>query len=95
MTVGRYFALWREYYFYHKLEVLYMGNNIEKHTILVEGMSCGHCEKAVESAVVILPGVLSAKVDLAAKTLIVEFDTSKVSLSQIKETVDEEGYTVV
>ena len=71
-----------------------MANNIEKYTIIVEGMSCGHCKNAVEKAVSSLPGVLCAEVDLAAKTLIVEVDTDKTKLAQIEEAVDEIGFTV-
>ena len=67
----------------------------EKKTLLVEGMSCGHCKNAVEKAVGALSGILLAEVDLAAKTLIVEFDSSKVTLDEIQATVDEEGYTVI
>lgn len=67
----------------------------EKKTILVEGMSCGHCKNAVEKAVGALPGILLAEVDLAAKTLIVEFNSSKVTLDKIQATVDDEGYTVI
>ena len=72
-----------------------MGNNIERYTMIVEGMSCGHCKNAVEEAVGALPGLLSAKVDLAAKSLMVEFDANKTTLSDIKEAVVEEGYIVV
>ncbi|MBC8014442.1 MAG: heavy-metal-associated domain-containing protein [Sporomusaceae bacterium] len=72
-----------------------MGNNIERYTMIVEGMSCGHCKNAVEKAVGALPGLLSAEVDLAAKSLMVEFDASKTTLSEIKDAVVEEGYTVV
>lgn len=66
----------------------------EKEILLVEGMSCGHCKNAVEKAVGALSGVLLAEVDLAEKTLAVEFDASKITLDKIKEIVDEEGYTV-
>ena len=74
------------------VEVLILRSNLEKHTITVEGMSCGHCENAIEKAVKALPGVQSATVDLVTKTLIIEFDISKTTLDQIKATVDEEGY---
>ena len=66
----------------------------EKDILLVEGMSCWHCKNAVEKAVGALSGVLLAEVDLAEKTLAVEFDASKITLDKIKEIVDEEGYTV-
>jgi len=72
-----------------------MESNIERYTLIVEGMSCGHCENAVEKAVSVLAGVISAEVDLVTKTLIVEVDTSKTTLTQIKEAVDEQGFTVV
>lgn len=69
--------------------------SVEKDVLLVEGMSCGHCKNSVEKAVRALTGVALAEVNLAEKTLAVEFDTAKVSLDKIKEAVDEEGYTVV
>ena len=65
--------------------MLYVGNNIEKHTLIVEGMSCGHCKNAVEKAVGALAGVLSAEVDLAANTLVVEFDANKMTLAKSKK----------
>ncbi|HRT82311.1 MAG TPA: cation transporter, partial [Oscillospiraceae bacterium] len=45
---------------------------MEKTVIKVEGMSCGHCVKAVEGALNELDGVLSAKVDLEAANVTVE-----------------------
>jgi copper chaperone len=69
--------------------------SIEKDILLVEGMSCGHCKNAVEKAVAALAGVALVEVNLSEKTLVVEFDTDKVTLDKIKEAVDEEGYTVV
>ncbi|MFE4712879.1 MULTISPECIES: copper chaperone CopZ [unclassified Paenibacillus] len=59
----------------------------------VEGMSCGHCVNSVEKAVSSLGA--SAKVDLPAKTVAVEFDENKVSLSAIKEAIEDQGYDVV
>ncbi|MDF2633966.1 MAG: Heavy metal transport/detoxification protein [Pelosinus sp.] len=67
----------------------------EKNILLVEGMSCGHCKNAVEKAVGALAGVSLAEVDLAEKTLAIEFDASRITLDKIKEIVDEEGYTVI
>ena len=68
---------------------------MEKHTMIVDGMSCGHCKNAVEKAVLSLPGVISAEVDLLSKTLSVEVDTSENIVARIKEAVDEQGFTVV
>lgn len=59
----------------------------------VEGMSCGHCASSVEKAVGGLGA--SAKVDLSAKQVTVEFDETKVSLDAIKDAIEDQGYDVV
>lgn len=66
---------------------------MEKQVVTVEGMSCSHCKNAVEKAVRILEGVAAAEVDLGAKTLTVEFEAAKISLTAIKAAVAEEGFT--
>ncbi|QJW44590.1 copper chaperone CopZ [bacterium BFN5] len=68
---------------------------MEKQVLIVEGMSCGHCKNAVETAVKALAGVTGAYVDLATKQLTVEFDAAVVSIAQIKDAVEEQGYDVV
>jgi copper chaperone len=67
---------------------------MEKVTLNVEGMSCGHCVKAVESSVGELNGVSSVKVDLEGKKVDVEFNGADVTLDKIKETIDDQGYDV-
>ncbi|MGM0838219.1 copper chaperone CopZ [Bacillus haimaensis] len=67
---------------------------MEQVTLKVSGMSCGHCVKAVEGSVGELTGVNSVKVDLASGTVAVEYKSEDVTLDQIKETIDEEGYEV-
>ncbi|HEX7057698.1 MAG TPA: copper ion binding protein [Bacilli bacterium] len=62
-------------------------------TLKVEGMSCGHCVKAVEGAV--SKAGAKGKVDLAGKRVTVEFDEGKVQLEAIKEAIEEQGYDVV
>ncbi|HWR05384.1 cation transporter [Sporomusa sp.] len=61
--------------------------------LTVEGMTCEHCKKAVESKVITMYGVDSAIVDLAANTLTVEFDPNCITLKDIVAAVTEEGYT--
>ena len=68
---------------------------MEKLTLNVEGMSCSHCEKAVKNAVGALDGVASVNVDLAEKTVVVEYDSGKVSPDSFKLAIEEEGYKVV
>ncbi|MEH7502622.1 copper ion binding protein [Neobacillus drentensis] len=60
---------------------------MEKTTLKVNGMSCGHCLKAIEGRVGELTGVESVKVD-------VEFNPSDVSVNKIKETIEDQGYDV-
>lgn len=65
---------------------------MEKVTLQVEGMSCGHCVKSVEGAVREAGG--EAKVSLETKTVEVDYDPGKVSLEAIKEAIEEQGYDV-
>ena len=67
---------------------------MEKVTLNVQGMSCGHCVKAVEGSVGVLNGVSSVKVDLKSAKVDVEFNSQEVSLDKIKETIDDQGYDV-
>lgn len=60
----------------------------------VEGMSCGHCVKAVESSVGELNGIETVKVNLDEAEVEVSFNEAQVSLEQIKETIEEQGYDI-
>ena len=61
----------------------------------VEGMSCGHCVKAVSGAVGALKGVADVKVDLEAKTATVVHDIAIAPLADIKAAIEDQGYDVV
>ena len=64
-----------------------------KKTMVIEGMSCGHCSARVEKALNALDGV-SAKVDLEAKTAAIETE-GRVSDEQLRAAVTDAGYDVV
>ncbi|WP_059172041.1 copper chaperone CopZ [Bacillus sp. FJAT-27445] len=68
---------------------------MEKTLLNVEGMSCGHCVKAVEGSVGALEGVERVLVDLKEKTVAIEYKGDAVSLDKIKETIEDQGYDVV
>jgi copper chaperone len=68
---------------------------MENVTLKVEGMSCDHCVKAVEGSVGALEGIDSVKVDLKSGTVNVKFIPEKITLDQIKETIDDQGYDIV
>jgi copper chaperone len=60
-------------------------------TYTVTGMTCGHCERAVNEEVNRIPGVLDVDVDLATGQVQV---TSEKPLDEatVKEAVEEAGY---
>ncbi len=61
----------------------------------VDGMSCGHCVKAVTQAAGKLPGVKSVSVDLAAKTVAVEYNPERITLEKIEYEIEDQGYDVI
>ncbi|MCL2216119.1 MAG: cation transporter [Defluviitaleaceae bacterium] len=64
---------------------------MEKTTIKVAGMSCGHCEKAI---IIALEDLGVAEVFASAKEQKVEiiFDPAKLTLDAIKKEIIEIGY---
>ena len=56
----------------------------------VEGMTCGHCVRAVTQAVQTKDPAASVNVNLAAKEVGVE---SRLSAEQVIELITEEGYS--
>jgi len=63
-------------------------------TFQIGGMHCTGCSSAVEKAIRKREGVVSANVNLAAEKAFVDFDSSQVSIDQIKESIENEGYEV-
>ncbi|CDZ23983.1 hypothetical protein CCDG5_0857 [[Clostridium] cellulosi] len=61
----------------------------------VNGMSCSHCVNAVKTAVGGLDGVDNVVVDLEGKTVTVEFDAEKLTVDDIKNAIEDQGYDVV
>ena len=62
-------------------------------TILVEGMSCEHCVKAVKAALSELTEVNSVEVDLSLKKVVVEGEN--LVEEKLREAIDEAGYEVL
>ena len=60
----------------------------------VEGMTCSHCAHAVEQALKTLDGVQSAAVDLEAKTVAIDYDSSVTNQEDLKRTITDAGYDV-
>lgn len=64
-------------------------------TLSVKGMSCGHCEKAVKTALLQLDGIKEVQVFLSKGKVDVEFDGDKVNVGKMKEAIEDQGYDVV
>ena len=60
----------------------------------VPDISCAHCEKTVLGALQGKPGVSSVQVDIPSKAVYLDYDPQAISLEQVNEILDEEGYTV-
>ncbi|UOE74850.1 copper chaperone CopZ [Parageobacillus thermoglucosidasius] len=63
-------------------------------TLQVQGMTCNHCKMAVTNALQELEGVNRVEVHLGKGTVDVDYDETKVSLDQLKEAIEEQGYDV-
>lgn len=64
-------------------------------TLKVEGMTCGHCEKAVKGAVEELPGITSVEVQLGAGKVNISYDNGKVTIADMTKAIEDQGYDVV
>ena len=62
-----------------------------QYTFQVQGMTCGHCERAVVHAVRQVDTDALVKVDLATGQVIVESDKSREALANA---IQDEGYKV-
>lgn len=58
-------------------------------SLRITGMSCGHCEKSVHTALAALAGVSGAEVDHKAGTATVAFDDAQVTPEQLIAAVNE------
>lgn len=61
-------------------------------TLKIEGMTCAACAKAVERAARKLDGVIEANVNLATERLTINYESSKVRISDIKKAIEKAGY---
>ncbi|QGU95991.1 heavy metal translocating P-type ATPase [Clostridium bovifaecis] len=61
-------------------------------SLKIEGMTCAACAKAVERASKKLQGVTEANVNFATEKLKIDFDETKVSISDIQSAIEKAGY---
>ena len=65
---------------------------MERVTLSIDGMTCGHCVRSVDSALKDLAGVTVEQVKVGEAT--VSFDPAAVSSSRIRQAIESEGYGV-
>ena len=65
---------------------------MDRVTMKIEGMSCGHCVSAVQNALKGVEGVQVEQVRVGTAT--VSYDPATVSERRIAEAIEDEGYTV-
>ena len=63
---------------------------MEQATIAIEGMSCGHCVRAVEQALAGVDGVKVGEVKIGGAT--VEYDPAVATPERIEKAITDEGY---
>jgi copper chaperone len=68
---------------------------MEKITLQVTGMTCGHCEKAVKNALLSVEGVSEVNVSLKDGKVDVGYESRKAPVEKLKEAVEDQGYDVV
>lgn len=71
-----------------------MFNNKKKKKIIIEGMSCIHCSKKVETALSNIDGVKKVKVNLEEKCALVTL-SKDIDDKIIKDTIENLDYKVI
>ena len=60
----------------------------------VPDISCGHCARTITEALEHKPGVNTVRVDIPTKAVYLAYDERVLSLDEVSEALDEEGYEV-
>ncbi|HHV65331.1 MAG TPA: heavy-metal-associated domain-containing protein [Peptococcaceae bacterium] len=67
---------------------------MQKKVLTVEGMSCNHCATRIQNSIGSIHGVAKVDVDLKGKTVSLEYENEEVTLEEIIEAIDDQGYEV-
>ena len=63
-------------------------------TLRVPDMHCGHCKADVENELSKISGVESSNADVEKGTVEVSYDEGTVTTEDLKDAIEEAGYTV-
>lgn len=69
--------------------------NYNKVDFKIGGMTCASCAKAIERAVNKLDGIEDINVNVATERATINYDISKLKLTQIRNTIEKAGYKVL
>ena len=61
---------------------------------VVRGMTCGHCQAAVNRVLTLLTGVCRVAVDLPSGKVTVAYDPQVVTVAKMRESIVSAGYDV-
>ena len=67
-------------------------NSLKERNIKIEGMHCAGCSTRLEKVLNNLEGVEIAKVSLEEKKATIKYDETKISLENIKESIEDAGF---
>lgn len=70
-------------------------NEENKEIFYVIGMSCAGCAANVQKALSEREGIIEAKVNFAASTVMIDYDRTKISPLDLQKTVQDAGYDLV
>lgn len=65
-----------------------------KKTLIIQGMTCGHCEKIIHKALMKVEGVKEAHVSFKSSAAHITYDSEKASEVQLYEAIHRAGYEV-
>jgi Cu+-exporting ATPase len=71
-----------------------MTTELREVTLPVGGMTCASCVRRVERALMKVPGVVEARVNLATEQATVDFDDQLCTTADMSQAVESAGYTV-
>lgn len=66
-----------------------------KDSIKIGGMSCASCSARIESVLNKKDGIIQANVNLALEQANIEYDSEKISLKEVKESIQKIGFEVI
>ncbi len=68
---------------------------LSKIEVSIDGMTCTGCEQTIQASVSELPGINSVKASHVDSNAVIEYNVELVSISEIKDAINETGYKVV